>query len=54
MPDYSLIKPLCKELDISISELIEGEESNHINEDQLLEMIRTKNLLYSVIMIVIL
>lgn len=59
MPDYSIIKPLCKELDITISELIEGEESNHINEEQILDLLRRtqelekqKNLLYGVIMIV--
>ena len=59
MPDYSIIKPLCKELDITISELIEGEESNYINEEQILDLLRRtlelekqKNLLYGVIMIV--
>ncbi len=56
MPDYSLIKPLCKELDITVSELIEGEESNHINEEQILDLLRRtqelekqKNLLYGVL-----
>ena len=60
MPDYSLIKPLCKELDITVSELIEGEESNHINEEQILDLLRRtqelekqKNLLYGIILIVI-
>ena len=59
MPDYSLIKPLCKELDITVSELIEGEESNHINEEQILDLLRRtqelekqKNLLYGIILIV--
>ena len=59
MPDYSIIKPLCKELDITISELIEGEESNHINEEQILDLLRRtqelekqKNLLYGIILIV--
>lgn len=28
MPDYSVVEQLCKELDISIRELIEGKESN--------------------------
>jgi len=27
MPDYSVVKDLCKELDISIAELMDGEES---------------------------
>ena len=60
MPDYSLIKPLCKELDITVSELIEGEESNHINEEQILDLLRRtqelekqKNLLYGIILMVI-
>lgn len=60
MPDYSIIKPLCKELDITISEFIEGEESNHINEEQILDLLRRtqelekqKNLLYGIILIVI-
>lgn len=59
MPDYSIIKPLCKELDITISELIESEESNYIDEEQILDLLRRtqelekqKNLLYGVIMIV--
>lgn len=60
MPDYSIIKPLCKELDITISEFIEDEESNHINEEQILDLLRRtqelekqKNLLYGIILIVI-
>lgn len=60
MPDYSLIKPLCKELDITISELIEGEELNHINEEQILDLLRRtqelekqKNLLYGIVIIVL-
>lgn len=28
MPDYSVVEQLCKELDISIRELLEGKESN--------------------------
>ncbi|WP_295254284.1 hypothetical protein [uncultured Catenibacterium sp.] len=52
-------QPICKELNISVSELIEGEESKHVNEDQLLDLLRRteelekqKNLLYGIIMIV--
>lgn len=26
MPDYSVIEPLCKELDITVAELLDGEE----------------------------
>ncbi len=29
MPDYSIIELLCKELDITITELLEGKESNN-------------------------
>ena len=28
MPDYSVIEPLCKELSISIAELLDGEEND--------------------------
>lgn len=27
MPDYSVIEPLCKELDITVAELLDGEEN---------------------------
>ena len=33
MPDYSIIKPLCKELDITVSELMDGEEKNNTPEN---------------------
>mgnify|MGYP006354047961 FL=1 len=33
MPDYSIIKPLCKELEITVSELMDGEEKDYIREN---------------------
>lgn len=33
MPDYSIIKPLCKELEITVSELMDGEEKDDIHEN---------------------
>lgn len=44
MPDYSIIQILCKELDITISELIDGKISNNdspsFKEEQLLDLMR--------------
>lgn len=33
MPDYSTIKPLCKELGITVSELMDGEEKENTPEN---------------------
>ncbi len=33
MPDYSIIKPLCKELGITVSELMDGEEKDNTPEN---------------------
>ena len=45
MPDYSLVKPLCQELDITVSELMDGEVNTDSNirafdEEQILDMLR--------------
>lgn len=32
MPDYSVIKPLCKELEITVSELMDGEEKSDTSQ----------------------
>ena len=40
MPDYSIIEDLCKELDVSISDLMNGEEKSEIKESQLLGMMK--------------
>lgn len=44
MPDYSIVKPLCRELDITVAELMDGEakEDNSIrvfDEQQMLDML---------------
>lgn len=49
MPDYNLIEPLCKELDITVAELLDGEEmtdsSIHYDDSQVLELLkRTRTL----------
>ncbi len=33
MPDYSIIKPLCKELGITVSELMDGEEKSESSQN---------------------
>lgn len=45
MPDYGIIQPLCKELGISVSELIDGEEAEpdsirSYDEAQVLDLLR--------------
>ena len=45
LPDYSIIQSLCKELDISISELMDGEDLDKssvrlYDETQILELLR--------------
>ena len=46
MPDYSAIEPLCKELNISVSELLDGKETEKENvrlydDEQMLKMIES-------------
>lgn len=58
MPDYSLINPLCEALDVTVSELLEGQASyNSMNEKQLIDLVRKiqqlenqKTMLYGIIM----
>lgn len=44
MPDYSIIQELCKELNVSVAELMDGEEEEKsircYDQDQVLELIR--------------
>lgn len=45
MPDYSIIKALCDELEISIEELMDGEKSEEksirtYDEDQILDLLK--------------
>lgn len=50
MPDYSIIKPLCNELNITVSELMDGEEQEQnsvrlYDEEQIMDLLqRTQNL----------
>ncbi len=63
MPDYSVIKNLCEVLEITISELMDGEEEKEsirsYDEEQTLELLRRvqelerqKNTLYGMLLIV--
>lgn len=50
MPDYSLIPSLCKELDITVSELMDGETKENGNiriydEQQILDLVKRVQLL---------
>ena len=43
MPDYSMIEGLCKELDISISELIKGHEFEYqkeVDNESILQLVK--------------
>lgn len=65
MPDYSVIEPLCKELEITVAELLDGEEkidkSVRIYDDvQILELLKRtqkledqKTVLYGMLLMVI-
>lgn len=64
MPDYSVVKSLCAELDITVAELMDGEETEEksvraCDEEQIMDLLRRtqdlekqKNLLYGVLLIV--
>lgn len=63
IPDYSVIKRLCYVLEITVSELMNGEEGKEdaceCNEDHILELLRRvqeleqqKNRLYGIVLIV--
>ena len=64
MPDYSIIKSLCEELEITIAELMDGEMSEEksvrtYDEEQILDLLRRtqelekqKNMLYGIMLIV--
>ena len=45
MPDYSIVKSLCEELDITVAELMDGEVSEEksvrtYDEEQILDLLR--------------
>lgn len=64
MPDYSIIKSLCKELEITVAELMDGENSQKqsvrtYDDEQILDLLRRtqelekqKNMLYGIMLIV--
>ena len=64
MPDYSVIKNLCEELEITIAELMDGEETEEksvrtYDEEQIMDLLRRtqelekqKKLIYGVLLIV--
>lgn len=64
MPDYAIVKNLCEELKITISELMDGEEAEEqsipaYNDNQVMDLLRRiqelekqKNLLYGILLIV--
>lgn len=64
MPDYSIIKSLCDELEITVAELMDGEAADiksvrTYDEEQIMDLLRRtqelekqKNLLYGILLIV--
>jgi len=64
MPDYSVVKTLCDELEITVAELIDGEASEEksvrtYDEEQIMDLLKRtqdlekqKNLLYGILLIV--
>lgn len=64
MPDYSVVKSLCEELDIMVSELMDGEKAKEksvriYDDEQILDVLRRtqelekqRNLLFGIMMIV--
>ena len=64
MPDYSIIKDLCEELEITVAELMDGEELEEksvrtYDEEQIMDLLKRtqdleqqKNILYSMMLMV--
>lgn len=64
MPDYSVVKSLCEELEISVAELMDGEEAEEksvrvYDNEQIIDLLKRtqelekqKNLLYGILLIV--
>ena len=64
MPDYSVVKSLCKELEVTVAELMDGEISEDksvrtYDDEQILDLLRRtqelekqKNMLYGIMLIV--
>ena len=65
MPDYSIIEQLCKELSVTLSELMGGEDATEdsmrvYDDEQILDLLRRmqelerqKNILYGIILIIL-
>ena len=64
MPDYSVVKALCDELEITVAELMDGEASDEksvrtYDEEQIIDLLKRmqnlekqKNLLYGILLVV--
>ena len=64
MPDYSIVKNLCEELEVTVAELLDGEISEEksvraYDDEQILDLLRRiqelekqKNMLYGIMLIV--
>lgn len=64
MPDYSVVKSLCEELEVTVAELMDGEEADEksvraYDDEQIMDLLRRiqslekqKNLLYGILLIV--
>ncbi|WP_138205544.1 helix-turn-helix domain-containing protein [Haloimpatiens lingqiaonensis] len=60
MPDYSVVQELCKELEITVAELMDGENSVRIyDEKQIMDLLKRtqdleqqKNTMYGILLIV--
>ena len=64
MPDYAVVKTLCEELEITVAELMDGEEAEEksvrtYDDEQIMDLLRRtqelekqKNILYGLILIV--
>ena len=64
MPDYSVVKTLCEELEITVAELMDGESANEksvraYDDEQIMDLLKRtqelekqKNLLYGILLIV--
>ena len=64
MPDYSIVKPLCEQLNITVAELMDGSDAEEksvrtYDEEQIMDLLwrtqeleRQKNILYGIILII--
>lgn len=64
MPDYGVVKSLCEELEITVAELMDGEEAEEksvraYDDEQIMDLLRRtqelekqKNLLYGILLII--